>query len=72
MTFNLKVPSEAEQDLLGAFRWYEKQRKGLGHDFLLQVDAGFRFLERSPLVFPEIHCGIRQHLKRFPYKSSIS
>ena len=69
MTFTLIVPPEAEQDLLEAFRWYEKQRKGLGHDFLLQVDAGFRFLKRTPLGFPEIHRGIRRHLiKRFPYK----
>ena len=37
--------------------------------FLLQVDAGFRFLERTPLVFPAIYRGLRRHLiKRFPYK----
>ena len=69
MTFNLKVRPEAEQDLLQVFSWYEGQRKGLGHDFLLQIDAGFRFLERTHLAFPEKHRGIRQHLiKRFPYK----
>ncbi|MGD9853029.1 MAG: type II toxin-antitoxin system RelE/ParE family toxin [Nitrospirales bacterium] len=69
MAFNLIVRPEAEQDLSEAFRWYEGQRKGLGHDFLLQIDAGFRFLERTPLVFSEKHRGIRQHLiKRFPYK----
>jgi len=69
MAFNLIVGLEAEQDLSAAFRWYEGRRTGLGHDFLLQVDAGFRFLERTPLVFPEIYRGIRRHLiKRFPYK----
>lgn len=69
MAFNLIVRLEAEQDLYAAFQWYEGRRTGLGHDFLLQVDAGFRFLERTPLVFPEIYRGIRRHLiKRFPYK----
>ncbi|GJL66415.1 MAG: hypothetical protein NPIRA05_13860 [Nitrospirales bacterium] len=41
----------------------------MGHDFLLQVDAGFQLLERNPLVFAELYRGVRQHLiKRFPYK----
>lgn len=69
MAFNLIVRLEAEQDLSAAFQWYEGRRTGLGHDFLLQVDAGFRFLERTPFIFPEIYRGIRRHLiKRFPYK----
>ncbi len=69
MAFNLIVRLEAEQDLSAGFQWYEGRRTGLGHDFLLQVDAGFRFLERTPLIFPEIYRGIRRHLiKRFPFK----
>lgn len=69
MAFSLLVRPEAEQDLSEAFHWYERQRTGLGHDFLLQVDAGFRFVERTPLVFSEIYRGIRRHIiKRFPYK----
>ncbi|MGP0594588.1 type II toxin-antitoxin system RelE/ParE family toxin [Nitrospira sp. T9] len=62
MAFNLTVLPEAEQDLSEAFRWYEERRKGLGHDFLLQVDAGFQFLKRTLLVYPEIYRGIRRHL----------
>jgi len=69
MVFNLIVRPEAEEDLSCAFHWYEDRRIGLGHDFLLQVDSGLRFLERTPLIFPEIYRGIRRHLiKRFPYK----
>ncbi|MDA0738128.1 MAG: type II toxin-antitoxin system RelE/ParE family toxin [Nitrospirae bacterium] len=69
MVFDLRVRPEAEQDLAEAFRWYELQRSGLGHDFLHHVQAGFQFLERTPLVFPECYHGVRQHLiKRFPYK----
>jgi len=69
MAFDLLVRPEAEQDLTEAFEWYEKQRTGLGHDFFLHVQAGLRFLEGTPLVFPERYQGVRQHLiKRFPYK----
>jgi len=28
---------EAEKDLEEAYKWYEKQREGLGHDLLLCV-----------------------------------
>lgn len=69
MAYELIIRPKAEQDLSEAFTWYEERRQGLGHDFLLQVNAGFRFLERNPLVFPEKYKSVRRHLiKRFPYK----
>jgi len=69
MAFDLLVRPEAEQDLAQSFQWYEGQQSGLGRDFLLHVQAGFQFLERTPLIFPERYHGVRQHLiKRFPYK----
>jgi hypothetical protein len=40
-----------EEDLKDAFSWHEDKRIGLGHDFLLQVDAGINFINRNP----EIH-----------------
>lgn len=70
MVYELIIRPEAEQDLAEAFAWYEDKRQGLGHDFLLQINAGFRLLERTPLVFAEQYKGIRRHLiKRFPYKA---
>ncbi|MCP4755005.1 MAG: type II toxin-antitoxin system RelE/ParE family toxin [Proteobacteria bacterium] len=69
MKYKLIVTPEAEDDLSKAFTWYEERRKGLGHDFLLQVDAAFRFIERNPFVFPEVYKKTRRYLiKRFPYK----
>ena len=60
---------EAEQDLAEAFLWYEEKRQGLGYDFLLHVHAGFRFLERDPLVFSGQYKEVRCYLiHRFPYK----
>lgn len=63
------IRPEAENDLKEAFSWYEDKRQGLGHDFLLQVDAGLRFIERNPKISPPEYKGVRKYLiKRFPYK----
>ena len=69
MKHTVIVRPEAENDSKEAFSWYEDKRKGLGHDFLLQVDAGMRAIERSPRVHPAKYKGTREHfVKRFPYK----
>ena len=69
MTYNTIIRPEAEHDLQNAFSWYEESRPGLGHDFLLQVDAGLQFIQRNPEVHPAEYKGVRKHvLKRFPYK----
>lgn len=63
------VRPEAEADLSSALAWYEEKRKGLGYDFVLQVDAGIRFIERNAEIHPSDYKGARSHLiKRFPYR----
>lgn len=69
MKYRVIIRPEAEGDLKEAFSWYEDKRKGLGYDFLLQVDGGLRFLERNPEIFKPEYKGTRKHIiKRFPYK----
>jgi toxin ParE1/3/4 len=69
MKYPVLIRPEAESDLEQAFSWYENKRHGLGYDFLLQVEAGLRFIERNPEVRPPEYKGTRKHLvKRFPYK----
>lgn len=69
MTYSMTVTPEAEEDLLQAFFWYEDQRKGLGHHFMLQVAAGMDLVQRNPDIHPEEYKGTRKHLiRRFPYK----
>ena len=69
MNYKVIIRPEAEYDLKEAFSWYEDKRKGLGHDFLLQVDAGLRFIERNPEIHSAEYKETRKHLiKRFPYK----
>ncbi len=68
MKYELIIKPEAEDDLAETFEWYEKRRKGLGHDFLLQIEASLRFIEKNPLAFPKKYEGARRHLlRRFPY-----
>jgi len=67
--YSLIIRPEAEDDLKEAYSWYEDKRQGLGHDFLLQVDAGLNFIARYPDIHPIEYKGTRKHLlKRFPYK----
>jgi len=47
MKYSVIVRPEAEDDLKEAFSWYEDKRVGLGHDFLLQVNAGLNFIIRA-------------------------
>ena len=69
MKYRTIVRPEAENDLKEAFSWYGDKRQGLGYDFLLQVDAGLRFIERNPEICPPEYKETRKHLiKRFPYK----
>ena len=69
MKYRVVIRPEAENDLKEAFSWYEDKRQGLGYDFLLQVDAGLRFIGRNPEICPPEYKGTRKHLiKRFPYK----
>ena len=69
MKYRVIVRPEAENDLNEAFLWYEDKRKGLGHDFLLHIDAGIRFISRNPNIYKSEYRDTKKHLvKRFPYK----
>lgn len=69
MKYKVIIRPEAEMDLKEIFSWYEDRREGLGHDFLLQIDAGFKLLERNPYMSQQEYKEARKLLiRRFPYK----
>ena len=69
MKYDLIIRPEAEADLAGAFSWYEDKRQGLGYDFLLQIEAGLKHIERVPEAHAISYKETRKHfIKRFPYK----
>lgn len=59
---------EAERDLEEAFWWYERQRTGLGLEFLLAFDAAVEGMRRLPEVHELVaHRTRKALLRRFPY-----
>jgi plasmid stabilization system protein ParE len=68
MAANLILAPEAEQDLDEAYAWYERQRAGLGADFLSRVDACIQTILRMPQMYAVVHENYRRALvRRFPY-----
>jgi len=52
---NLILRPAAAADVEAAYRWYERQRAGLGDDFLATVGAALRAIEANPEVYPVVH-----------------
>lgn len=73
MSQRLIVLDEAEDELIEAEKWYERQRPGLGREFRAAIDEGMERLLKAPLAASPIvnvpaFLGARQILvKRFPY-----
>ena len=64
----LRLLPEAEQELEGAYRWYESQRVGLGFEFLLAFDAAIEGIRRRPQSREIVARRTRRVLlRRFPY-----
>lgn len=68
MSYVLIIRRRAESHIVEAHDWYEKQKTGLGAEFLLSIDAIFSLLQQSPNLFQEKYKNIRCALvPRFPY-----
>ena len=66
--FSLEFHPEVEFDLQSGYDYYEKQRSGLGEEFLLSIEACINYLQRNPLHSPLVNSKTRRSLiKRFPY-----
>ncbi len=60
--------ADAQSEFEHASAWYEEQRKGLGAQFILYVEAKLEMIRKSPEIFPLVHSNYRKAtLKRFPY-----
>ncbi len=60
--------STAQTQVATAQAWYELQRKGLGAEFALNLEAAIERVARNPEHFPIVHGQVRRaFLKRFPY-----
>lgn len=68
MAAELAFAEEAELDIAEAYSYYERQRIGLGEDFLAKVDARIQGVLRSPTANRIYHLDYRRALvRKFPY-----
>lgn len=68
MSVPLVVNPLAEADLDEAKTWYNKQRTGLGDDFLECVDEAFAQIVQWPKLGTNVYKDLRRKLvRRFPY-----
>lgn len=68
MSFPVVLRPEAEQDLLSARDWYDRQRVGPGGEFAAQVSAAFGRRAAMPEMFAPRWQDVRScRLRRFPY-----
>lgn len=62
--FHAGVKDEVDE----AYRWYERQRAGLGDDFLRALEAVYAELQGAPKAHQMIYRDVRRALpRRFPY-----
>ena len=64
----LYIRPEAEVDIEEAALWYEKQSKGLGHEFLDEVEKAYKTILENPSLYPLVHRDTHRALiHRFPF-----
>lgn len=67
MAADLIIAPETEHDLAEAYAWDERQRVGLGEEFLRCVDACIEAIRRRPGMHASVHEHYRRGLvRRFP------
>ncbi len=68
MLYFLEVKDEANKEIIEAYLYHEKKRKGLGEEFLEHLDLYFERLRVSPKHFPEKRKPYQEaFIKRFPF-----
>ena len=68
MNLPVVTRTTAAVEIETAYRWHEKEREGLGSEFLEAVDKIVKAIAENPEQFPSVRKDIRRAvLRRFPY-----
>ena len=68
MSLGVYIRPEAETDIEEAAVWYEKQRPGLGDEFLDELRSICKTISETPAIYPVVHRSTRRALiRRFPF-----
>ena len=69
MKWRLVIRAQAETDLREAHGWYERQRAGLGAEFITEIEAALESLVCDPQRHTVYYRRFRRaFMHRFPYK----
>lgn len=61
MGYDVIIRHEAQRDIERIFAWYEDKEVGLGHYFIICLDASIEQLTR----YPTVHRMVRHEYRRF-------
>jgi toxin ParE1/3/4 len=68
MPHKIEIRPLAKVEIFEAYDWYDAQREGLGLEFLDELEAFYKSLDRNPFSYSYYDEPVRQgRLKRFPY-----
>jgi plasmid stabilization system protein ParE len=68
VTWQVRFTPRADDDVAEAYGWYEGSQRGLGAEFLEDVERALRLVQQVPEGCPDVHRGLRRALlHRFPY-----
>ena len=66
--YRLVSEPQADREIEAAFQWYEKERAGLGLEFLEELRSTYDRIVEGPLKYQHLRSDIRRALlRRFPY-----
>ena len=69
MLYKIEIRPLATVEIIEAYDWYESQQKGLGMEFLDEVEKFYKSLLRNPTTYAYYDKPVREgKIKRFPYK----
>ena len=66
--YRITADPQADEDVVAAFEWYERERPGLGDEFLDELEATYARIVDGPLRYRVLRATVRHcMLRRFPY-----
>ena len=68
MSYEVVFLDDAENDIDEAYIWYESKQRGLGLDFISEVDNAILYIKENPESYRKIFLETRRFIvNRFPY-----
>ena len=65
---NIIFHPDIENEVKASYEWYQNQAKGLGEDFLTELETAYQAIVELPNTWPKFQKGFRRFLlSKFPF-----